>query len=674
MNIFPGASPDHETWAGPMRTDRRSFLKLGASAALLPLALQKVLAAPMKPRTGTIQDVEHVVIFMQENRSFDHYFGTLSGVRGFDDPRAITLPSGKPVWQQPGPKGDVGPFHLDTKTTFAQGMKSLDHSWKGSHALWKNHDAWIPTKTELTMGYFTRPDLPFYYALADAFTICDAYHCSIFGPTSPNRMFLVSGTSGLSVGDEGDQVASNPPEENETADIAADTKSLRSFDWTTYAERLQAAGIDWRVYQEFDNYGDNALALFTNFRGGVPRSELHERARGCAPGSNAGNAKTSRGEHLVAAFAADVQADRLPQVSWIVAPYIMCEHPTATPGYGESLTARLLEALAARPEVWAKTAFILNYDENDGFFDHVPPMVPPVGTGVGTSTVDTTGELYKGEPVGFGPRVPLIIVSPWTRGGFVNSELSDHTSAIRFLEKRFGVMEPNITTWRRALAGDLTSMFDFAQSDAWSGVAGGDDGVARADAQAKLPAAVRLNEAMPRQEPGQRPARPLAYDFDAVWGPTGYTLLNRGKLGAGFRVVPAKTNGVPHNGPWFDTVAPGHSVSSIGGGEFSVYGPNGYFRQFRIGGLAATLRADGNEAVLSLANPSDTPVTVAVRDGYSAAERQLVVEKTLETRWPLAANDHWYDLTVRGPDVQLQLAGHFETGKPSKTDPLIGRA
>jgi phospholipase C len=658
--------------------DRRSFLKLSAaSLAALPLSLQNALALPAAPRTGTIKDVEHVVILMQENRSFDHYFGTLRGVRGFDDPRAITLPGGKSVWHQPKTPGDadvVTPFHLDTKTTYAQGMHSLDHSWKKSHRLWQNHDAWIPVKGEMTMGYFKRDDLPFYHALADAFTICDAYHCSIFGPTTPNRMFLFTGTSGLSAGDDGNQVAINPPEENETADMAADTKALRSFAWTTYAERLQKAGIDWRLYQEFDNYGDNALALFTNFRGTVPPSDLHKRARSWVAGSNAQNAKTSRGEPLVAAFAADVKADRLPQVSWIVAPYILCEHPTATPGYGESLVSRLLEALAANPEVWAKTAFILNYDENDGFFDHVPPLVPAIHESIGRSSVATTGENYFWEPVGFGPRVPLIVVSPWTRGGFVNSQLSDHTSVIRFLEQRFGVMEPNITPWRRAVSGDLTSMFDFAQGGAWRGVSHGEEGIARADGQAKLPKARHVADAaLPVQEPGQRPARPLPYDFDVTIAPAVdgrvLTLQNRGVAGAGFIVYSARAG----EGPWFYTVGSGKTLSQVlpAGAELSVHGSNGFYRRFGTGLLAAALRYD--VAAQALVLTLHAGVAVAVRDVYSGAAHSYAANAPVEHHQPIGPSDHWYDLTVSGTGVRYQFAGHIETGRPSRSDPLIGR-
>ena len=177
--------------------DRRGFLKtvaLAGSAAALPLAIRQALALPASGRTGTIKDVEHVVILMQENRSFDHYFGTLRGVRGYGDPRTPLLPSGKPVWFQPSSThadGYVAPFHMDTAQTKAQCLESLDHSWKGSQDRWKNNDAWIGAKGPMTMGHFTRGDIPFYHALADAFTICDAYHCSIFGPTNPNRLVSV---------------------------------------------------------------------------------------------------------------------------------------------------------------------------------------------------------------------------------------------------------------------------------------------------------------------------------------------------------------------------------------------------------------------------------------------------------------------------------------------------
>jgi phospholipase C len=681
------------------REGRRDFLKLAAGAAVgaaaLPPAIAKALALPASGRTGTLQDVEHIVVLMQENRSFDHYFGTMRGVRGYGDPRAITLPGGQPVWLQPtrDGKGVVGPFHLDSDTTRAQTLYSLDHSWKGSHARWMHYDAWISAKTTLTMGHFTRADLPFYYALADAFTICDAYHCSIFGPTNPNRLFLFSGTSGLSAGDDSKIVIDNPPTEtNDSSDPKNDAKAFKGVGWTTYAERLQAAGVSWRVYQEWDNYGDNGLAYFSQFRGLPEESVLYQRGRAWAAGSTATNAKASEGEHLVAEFAADVAADRLPQVSWIVAPYRLCEHPEASPARGEYLTARLIAALASNPAVWAKTAFILNYDENDGFFDHVPPIVPTAGPALGKSTVEATGEVYHGEPVGLGPRVPAIVVSPWTKGGYVNSQVFDHTSVIRLMEARFGVAEPNISPWRRAVTGDLTSVFDFAAASAHRprGLpdASGLPATPDAETAKKLPwpKAPVGAQSIPRQEPGLRPARALPYDFD-VGGQArseGFALkiANTGKAGAGFILYAA--GGAPR----FYTVEAGKTVEDLiplDGGVYGLdlHGPNGFLRGFSgsAAGPEASARFDAarRRLVIALSNGGAAPITLQIAPNAhqrgSARRVHLAPGAQATQAWDLAASQNWYDFTVTSVhDARFarHLAGHGEDGRPSISDPLLG--
>jgi phospholipase C len=680
---------------------RRRFLRLAGAAAVgsaLPDPIARALALPAAGRTGTLEDLEHVVILMQENRSFDHYFGTLRGVRGFGDPRPLILRGGGSVFRQPGIAGGpevVTPFHLDGAAANAQGMASLDHNWKGSHALWRWHDAWIPTKTALSMGYFTRADLPFYYALADAFTVCDAYHCSIFGPTNPNRMFLFTGTSGLGAGDDGPQVAVNPPDEpNETADPANDAKAFKAYGWPTYAERLQTAGVSWKVYQEYDNYGDNALAYFRNFRGIDPASPLHRRGRAWVEGSNAGNAKTANGAPLVAAFARDVAEDRLPKVSWIVAPTQLCEHPAWTPAAGEDLTARLIAALTSNPKVWAKTALILNYDENDGFFDHAPPLVPPAGSAQGKSTVALDGEVYKGEPVGFGPRVPMIVVSPWTKGGWVNSQLFDHTSVIRLLERRFGVAEPHITPWRRAMAGDLLSVFDFEAGDrAAHALPDASALPAKAQAQAALPPPKppQAPASLPAQEPGRRPARALPYAFDA-WarvqeGALTLTIANTGAAGAGFGLYPAAGEA---GGPWFYAVEAGKSLddrlpAGETGYDFSLHGPGGFLRRFRGGAADAvevTSRYDPptQSLRLILRNRGSRPAAVRIADAYGAdAPRalQLPPGAQADSGWPIAKASHWYDLQVTlDGDARFlrRLAGHIETGRPSLSDPMLGRS
>ncbi|MES2295000.1 MAG: phospholipase C, phosphocholine-specific [Pseudomonadota bacterium] len=673
--------------------DRREFLKrAGLALGAWPSLIQSALAVPADRRTGSIMDVEHVVILMQENRSFDHYFGMLRGVRGFADPRPVTLPSGKPVWHQPAPDGrTITPFHLDSVGTAAQWLPSLDHNWKGSHALWQHHDAWIAAKGPMTMGYFSRADMPFYYALADAFTICDAYHCSIFGPTNPNRLFLFSGTNGLAVGNDGPQAVANPSDEvNETADQMNDAKAFAAYRWTTYAERLSAAGIDWRVYQEYDNFGDNALAYFARFRDLDPATDSYRRARHWADGSNAANAKQSFGEHLAADFAKDVAAGTLPQVSWIVAPTIASEHPESPPAVGQALVAKLLGTLAAHPDVWAKTVFILNYDENDGFFDHVPPPVPAITPAMGKSTIDVTGEIYKGEPVGLGPRVPMLIISPWTKGGFVNSEVFDHTSVIRFLETRFGVAEPNITPWRRAVCGNLVSAFDFTAADKYvsSGAALPDtsDYVAKVTAARGLPPAV-LTQAggLPVQEKGQRPARSLPYILE-VTGIAGdglftLTIVNQGTAGACFAVY------ADGDAPRLYTCGAGQTLTDrlpvvAGNYGFRVHGPNGFLRVFAnaapVNAVEVQSRYDdlAQELVIQLHNPGPAATELIARPlAYIAAPSrryQLAPGQTRESRWAIAASDHWYDIELRSGAAIWRLAGHMETGRPSRSDPAMG--
>jgi phospholipase C len=276
------------------------------------------------------------------------------------------------------------------------------------------------------MGYFTQADIPFQWALAQAFTVCDGYHCSVLGPTNPNRLYMWTGMIDPR-GTGGGPVTGNGP--------AYDNVVLS---WTTYPERLQRAGVSWQVYQEEDNYDDNALAWFRQFAGAPASSELWQR----------GMRKRAAGW-----FEADARAGRLPQVSWLVAPTAQSEHPAYFPAAGAEYVASKLDAIASDEDLWRKTLFILTYDENDGLFDHVPPPVAPPGT---------PGEYVGNEPVGLGFRVPAIVVSPWSAGGRVCPDVLDHTSLIRIIEKRFGVPEPNISAFRRRICGDFTSALRFS--------------------------------------------------------------------------------------------------------------------------------------------------------------------------------------------------------------------
>ncbi|HVT76657.1 MAG TPA: alkaline phosphatase family protein, partial [Acidimicrobiales bacterium] len=287
--------------------------------------------------------------------------------------------------------------------------------------------------------YFTRADLPFHYALADAFTICDRYFCSVLGPTIPNRLYMMTGM----LDHEGKH---GGPETNNQKYPNYD------FSWTTYPERLQAAGVDWWVYTEADDYDDNVLKYFLQHQ--VPNSELNRRCRTLIPYGQ-----------TAAKIRADVQSGNLPQVSWIIQSKKNSEHPEAMPAQGAVFIQSILDALTSNPAVWAKTAFIVTYDENGGFFDHVVPPTPPPGTDGEYLTASGLAAAPESAPfagpIGFGFRVPTLVISPFSRGGYVCSETFDHTSTLRLLEKRFGVEVPNLSVWRRTTAGDLTSAFNF---------------------------------------------------------------------------------------------------------------------------------------------------------------------------------------------------------------------
>ena len=336
-----------------------------AASALMPPNVRRLLAqAP--PSSGSLNDIKHVVLLMQENRSFDHYFGTLAGVRGFDDPHALTAVQ-RPSPSSTSPTRKIPtaiccPFHLDTRTTSAQKIPSTSHAWAVQHEAWNGGkmDNWLPAhrkadgaKAPTCMGYHTRADIPFQFALAEAFTICDAYHCSVMGPTWPNRMYWMTGTI--------------DPEGKDGGPMINNTAPAGGFTWTTYAERLEQAGVSWKVYQQQDNYGCNMLENFQGFPAGRRRAPpLHTQRQWCA--ARKASSSTTRCN------------DKLPAVSWIIPTSINPSIPDYMPAAGAAFVASKIDAIAANPEVWAKTVFILNYDENDGIFDHVPPPVPPRGT------------------------------------------------------------------------------------------------------------------------------------------------------------------------------------------------------------------------------------------------------------------------------------------------------
>lgn len=717
--------------------NRRDFLKATAQAGSVAGALSagglwsglidRALAIAPAGHTGSIMDVEHVVIHMQENRSFDHYLGMLNGVRGLGDPRPLRLPGGRTVWAQPSdqhPDGHVLPYHGDSHTTRSFTVDGADQSHRENMHIFHRgrYDRWGHTgELHNRMLHYTAGDLPFYYALADAFTVCDAYHCSTMTQTYPNRLHLFTGCNGGGTVGGDPEMSNYGEDETPSADMATD-QPLRAdaYRWTTYAERLQQAGIAWKVYQEYDNFGDNLLSVFPPFRPCPPDSDLYRRGRAWVSEHRQGPDRTrSDGEQLVAAFRADVAAGQLPAVSWIVTAADLSEHPKAEPSKGEHVTAKLIEALIDHPDVFARTVFILNYDEAGGFFDHMPPPVPPVGDYRGHSTVSLDGEMkdWSAEsawaaehgarhPIGLGIRTPTMLVSPWSRGGFVCSELFDHTSVLRFLERRFGVREPNISAWRRAVCGDLTSAFDFTRADpsrparALPDTADFRDRVARSAAGTANAIPARQEPAA--QMPGQRPHRPLPYHL-AVTGEVTparrfrLSLANTGTKGAAFTVH----DNTDQQEPWHYTIGAGDRFASeqwhdaplpaadatADAYDLTLRGPNGLWRRF-AGPLGAHVEAlcidrpEMDAVELVLVNRGAAPVTFAIAldpayRAQTAPIRSVSVApgKRVSDLWRLGPSDNWYDLTIRTdsePAFLRRFAGKVENGRAGRTDPGIG--
>ncbi|MEU8277900.1 phosphocholine-specific phospholipase C [Microbispora bryophytorum] len=714
---------------------RRNFLGTAAAvtgAAAVGAALPNASAAaattqkkpghPPKPY-GDIRDIKHVVVIMQENRSFDHYFGALKGVRGFGDRSTIVLPGGKTVWEQPKTlttEADTQyPWRLSGAKTWsgatppsaelgAANYGGTSHGWTDQHGAWYGGlmNGWYYAKGgPTTLGYLDRRDLPFHYALADAYTVGDAYHCSVLSATGPNRTFLWGGT-----------INADHKHGSFTAYDGGDERG-KFLPWESYAETLQAAGVSWRVYQCADDYGDNGLEYFNTFakldptQGGTaaPGDVYYDNGVKNVPEPATGLAGNA--DNLIAAIRADVLGGTLPQVNWVVNNQFFSEHPVTAPSNGAYFLRGVLEALNADPDVFNSTLVIINYDENDGQFDHVPPPVPAPGEA--DEFVSGTMAAYgvtEPLPVGLGFRVPLILISPWTRGGWVTSEVSDHTSVIQFIEKWTSALgkpavSPNISDWRRKVCGDLTTAFDFEKP-----VYGMPDlpetgPLIPETRYTPLPG----DNTMPTQEEGTKRARPLPYQPNAnLTGFTGAVANLTFSNEAPF-VTKASHFSVYNNRAGLPTLAqypaafPGQytvaakstmsGTGAVGSSaddtayDITVTGPNRFLRRFAgdvtTAGKDLVVEADyydgkstkNPKLKLWLRNNGDTRVTFTItHNNYISGKPHTVkVNAHGKEAWtvnPVKESDGWYDVTVTADNDggwSQRFVGHIETGEASVT-------
>jgi phospholipase C len=719
--------------------DRRSFLRTlasaaGASASLtaFPPAIQRALAAAANNETGTIQDVKHVVILMQENRSFDHYFGTLKGVRGFGDRFPVPLASGKPVWFQSDGTKEIPPYHLDSTKANALLVPDTPHSYSDMQVTWNQgkYGFWPKYKTQYSMGHYERADIPFQFALAEAFTICDHYHCSITTGTDPNRIVFFSGSNfnpdlraqGINSTAPGDSEPNNLrcwirgklPTPGYTYDqIAPNTP----FNWPSIPDVLQSAGISWRIYQDPNNNWTGAMhggLAFASFRNAKPGDPLYE------------NGMTN---WSLVDLKNHVMADTLPAVSWVLPTQAYSEHPggPSSPTHGGSFTQQVLDALTANPAVWSKTVFFITFDENDGFFDHLAaPAVPSYnldGTLAGGSTLPLAGEyfsdptrayLHKDDtisgtvrPWGFGPRVPMYVVSPWSKGGWVDSRVYDHTSVGMFLEKRFGITIPAISPWHRAVSGDLTTAFDFVTpNDPIFPALPDQSGWAASDAVQKTrPAPVAPATPQPLfQETGVRFSRALPYELHVTAsvvpdvtrvGATqvGLQFANSGTQGAVFHVYDRlNLDAIPRR----YTVEAGKQLvdtwkpAASGAYDLWVLGPNGFHRHFTGNARKAASAGQPNPEIQVAYDVASTQIVLTLRNsgpvacsfmlsanayaGTLPVMTTVVARSETKLTWPIADSGRWYDMSVTvggSPEYLRRFAGRMENGAPGLSDPAM---
>ena len=797
---------------------RRTFLKkasllTGAAGifSVLPASIQKAMAIDPLPGT-TWQDAEHIVILMQENRSFDHCYGTLNGVRGFNDPRAIHLPNKNPVWLQSNAAGQTyAPFRLDMNDTKATWMSSLPHSWANQVKARNDgkHDKWLDVKRNsiheyadmpLTMGYYNREDIPFYYSLADAFTVCDQHFCSSLTGTNPNRLFFWSGT------------VREEQHEQSRAHVWNDDMDYGTLNWKTFPERLEENSVSWKFYQNemsidtgfsgqedawLSNFQDNPLEFFAQYHiflhdrhieqlskkaGFSPEEyqDLKDRFEKLSDHQKAIHrnafATNTRDPHyhdlekleyddqgtprslqvpkgdVLHAFREDVNNGNLPTVSWLAAPENFSDHPSSA-WFGAWYVSEVMDILTKNPEVWKKTIFILTYDENDGYFDHVPPFTAPdahrPSTGFVSKNIDTSVEyvtlaqaLARGgfpenflqqSSIGLGFRVPMVVASPWSRGGYVNSQVFDHTSTLQFLENFLrhktgkNIREHNISAWRRTVCGDLSSVFrpyhgevmgkpEFVAKDAFM------ESVHKAKFK-KLPtgftllgekeiAAIQADSSassfLPQQEKGKRPSNALPYELSVngvlsqdkknflLTMRAGNEQFGVASAGAPFNVyAPEKflhelTNQFESVRTWAYAVSAGdeltdaYPVESFENGKYHlrVYGPNGFYREFTGTGhdpaLDISVKPEQGRLKISIKNTGGAAVPVdIISRSYDKKHTKHTVAQGMEYARLMSFTDShgWYDFSILAGGLdgfEKRFAGRVETGKESFSDPLLG--
>ncbi|KAJ5167325.1 phosphoesterase family-domain-containing protein [Penicillium canariense] len=487
---------------------------------LLLGAVLAVLLGSSPVAAGSLRDIEHVVIFMQENRAWDTYFGTMAGVRGFNDPNVQVNADGQSVWnQQVDPDMSTAtntllPWYLGYKggdwNDAIQCMAAGDNGYQDNQAA-LNHglnNHWARNNTPWSWGYYKREDIPVQFAIAEGWTSGDMYQESQITSTNPNRVTLVSGSVNVPGSPQNSSQGGVYIDNNEVPGCDSQGINCYPLKWKTVYEFYEDAGVSWQLYQDTNNFDDNPLAWFSQFQKASKNSPLAQKGMSFVG---------------LDAFYAAAANGSLPEVSFIVGPAELSEHPPYQPKDGGWLQKQVVEAVINSPK-YSSTLLMISFDETGGFGDHVTPFHSPQGT-PGEWMEDPMG-LFGDVFVGPGFRVPFYMISPWTRGNRVFTERADHNSQILFVEQWLtargynGIQTDQMVPWRRLHMSNLVNALDLENPDlslpslpeAETPVTNGNgDYVGSAQCQAK--------------HPTQRPPVPYGHQDDstnALWFEDGY--------------------------------------------------------------------------------------------------------------------------------------------------------
>jgi len=397
-------------------------ITLSTTLTLAVAASTEGIAAAQNQLPIGMEKIQHVIWILQENRSFDNYFGTFPGADGIPPDTCLDI--------LPGSARCVKPFHMPTPMPACD----LAHEWEIAQAAYDHGamDGFVWAEgSSFTMGYLDGSDIPNYWDYARHYALADRFFSSLTGPSMPNHLYTVAAQSGGLI----TNVCSR---DHELEELEQDMDDPNGFSFASMVNLLAHGDISWKYYVETPKVApkvDDPCHVY------YPRPQ-QLGLWNPLPGFKSIRDDPKLMSHLVnlTEYQQDLQEGTLPQVSWIIPDFQDSEHPPEPVDQGMWYVTNLVNQLMKSP-YWGSSVIFLTWDDYGGFYDHVPP--PQV------------------DAFGYGPRVPLIIISPYAKPGYITHQTGDFTSLLRFIEERFQL---RYLTARDHFANDMSDAFDFSQT------------------------------------------------------------------------------------------------------------------------------------------------------------------------------------------------------------------